>query len=187
MKRGQRHWRAGYGAAKYLVSGADLVDRRGRQYRTSRYRKRRANPARSREPVHVRKLPAREPGDLGDARREEQAGGERLRPHAPRVRRRGVGAGGSTEERFEQGRVRAGGESGGKRPRHRERPTATHGPRAAAGSRVPGAGGRAASSTEEGDGEVYFAVASSHAGTSAQQLLRLKEASGGGSRWGELT
>ena len=79
------------------------MDRKGRPYPPSRFRQRRANPARSREPVHVRKLPAREPRDLGDARREEQAGGERLRPHAPRVRRRGVGAGGSGDARFEQG------------------------------------------------------------------------------------
>ena len=110
-----------------------------------------------------------------------QAGGERRKPHAPRVRRREVGAGGSTDERFEQGRGTAGGEPGGKQPRRGERPTAAHGPRSEAGSRVPGAGGRTASSTKKDNGEVYFAVASSHAGASAQQLLCLKEASGGGS------
>ena len=69
----------------------------------------------------VRKLSAREPGDLGGACRERQAGGKRQTPHAPRVRRRGVGAGGSTEERCEPGRGTAGGESGGKRPRQGER------------------------------------------------------------------
>ncbi len=99
------------------------------------------------EPVHVRNLLAREPGDLGDACREGQAGGGRLRPYAPRARRRGVGAGGSTEERFEQGRGTAGGESGGKRPRQGERGAGPHGPSTEAGSRVAGAGSRAASST----------------------------------------
>ena len=49
-----------------------------------------------------------------------------------------------------------------------------------------GLGGRAASSTTEDNGEVHFAVASSHAGASAQQLFRLKEAGGGRSRRSEL-
>ena len=100
------------------------------------------------EPVHIRKLLAREPGDLGNACREGQAGGGRLGPYAPRARRRGVGAGGSTEERFEQGRVSVGGESGGKRPRQGERGPGPHGPSTAAGSRVPGAGSGAASRTK---------------------------------------
>ncbi len=52
-----------------------------------------------------------------------------------------------TDERFEQGRVSAGGESGGKRPRQGERGRGPHGPSTEAGSRVPGAGSGAASST----------------------------------------
>ena len=97
------------------LSGADPVDRRGRPDRPSRYRKRRTNPARSREPVHVRKLPAREPGELGGACREVAA--RRGKAQAPRLRRRAAGAGGSRDERFEQGRGSVGGESRGKQPR----------------------------------------------------------------------
>ena len=41
--------------------------KRGRPHRVSRFRERRASPARSWEPVHASKLLAREPGDLGDA------------------------------------------------------------------------------------------------------------------------
>ena len=130
-----------------LRFGADLVDRRGRQYPSSRHRKRRADPARSENPCTS--------GNSSHENRETsetpaakwQAGGGRLRPHAPRVRRRGVGAGGSTEERFEQGRGTAGGESGGKRPRQGERGRGPRGPSTEAGSRVTGAGSRAASNT----------------------------------------
>ena len=43
---------------------ADHVDRRGRPHLLSRHRERPERPARSVEPVHVRKLSAREPGDL---------------------------------------------------------------------------------------------------------------------------
>ena len=40
----------------------------------SRYRKRQTSPARSVEPVHVRKLSAREPGDLRSALRSRPVG-----------------------------------------------------------------------------------------------------------------
>lgn len=69
----------------------------------------------------------------------------------PCARRRGVGAGKCTDEGFEQGRATVGGESGGKAPRQGERLCTPRGPRAAAGSRVTGVGGRAASSTTEDD------------------------------------
>ena len=120
------------------VSGADLVYRKGRQYQPSRFRKRRANSARPENPCTS--------GTSSQENRETpqtpaakwQAGGGRPRPHVPRARRRGVGAGGSTDERFEQGRVSAGGGSGGKRPRQGERDAGPHGPPTEAGSRAPG-------------------------------------------------
>ena len=86
---------------EHLFSGADLVDRKGRPYRPSRLRKRRENPAWSQNPCTS--------GNSSHENRENseapavkwQAGGGRRKPHAPRVRCRGVGAGGSSDERFE--------------------------------------------------------------------------------------
>ena len=72
-------------------------------------RRSRGNPCTSGNSLHE------EPGDRGDACRQEQAGGGRRRPYALRVRRRGVGAGHRTEG-FEQRRETVGGESGGKIP-----------------------------------------------------------------------
>ena len=128
-----------------------------RPYQPSRNRKRRANPARSQTPCMSGNSSHENRETSATPAAKWQAGGGRRKPHAPRVRRRGVGAGGSTDERFEQKRHAAGGESGGKHPRQGERPSATHGPRSAAGSRVPGAGGRAASSTTEGNDPFFRA------------------------------
>ncbi len=105
------------GVAKYLDSGADPIDRRGRQHRPSRYRKRRANPARSQTPCTSGNSPHENRETSAVPAAKWRAGGERRKPHAPRARRRGVGAGGSTDERFEQKRHAAGGEPGGKQPR----------------------------------------------------------------------
>ena len=80
------------------------------------------------DPVHVRKLPAREPGDLGGACREVAGRWGRRKPHAPRVRRRGVGPGRSTREGSEQGRATVGGGSGGKGRDRGERRRVRHGP-----------------------------------------------------------
>ena len=57
-----------------------------------------------------------------------QAGGGRRQPHAPRVRRRGVGPGRSTREGSEQGRGTVGGGSGGKGLDRGERRRVRHGP-----------------------------------------------------------
>ena len=78
-----------------------------------------AEPGAVAEPVHVRKLPDDRETSATPAAKW-QAGGGRRQPHAPRLRRRGVGAGGGTDERFERGRHAGGGESGGKQPRAEE-------------------------------------------------------------------
>ena len=48
--------------------GADVVTKGGRPHRRQRYRELPADPARSREPGHVRKLHSREPGGPAVAR-----------------------------------------------------------------------------------------------------------------------
>jgi len=80
------------------------------------------------DPVHVRKLVAREAGELGGACREWQGGGGRRQPHAPHARRRGVGPGRSTREGSEQGRATVGGGSGGQGRERGERRRVHHGP-----------------------------------------------------------
>ncbi len=80
-----------------------------------------------------------DPGTSGNSLRENretseapaakwQAGGGRRKPHAPRVRRRGVGPGRSTREGSEQGRGTVGGGSGGRGRDRGERRRVRHGP-----------------------------------------------------------
>src|SRR5215467_7487868 len=54
------------------------------------------------DPMHIWKLHAREPGDLGVACGDpsRQAGGQRRKPYGPRARLRGVGQRSSTDESF---------------------------------------------------------------------------------------
>ena len=64
-----------------------------------------AGPGAAGEPGHVRKLSAREPGDLaGVCQQQRQTGGRRPKPYGPHARGRGAGQRGSTEEATEQRR-----------------------------------------------------------------------------------
>src|SRR5215831_7096685 len=109
------------------------------------------------DPRHVWKLPAREPGDLGDACSEHsrQAGGRRRKPYGPRARPRGVGQRYSTDESFEQKRETAGGERGGKAADQGEHPSAQHALDTERGWRVPRVGGCAQGSKGKEGEEVH--------------------------------
>ncbi len=92
------------------------------------YRQRRENPARSETPCTSGNS-SRENRETSEAPAAKwQAGGGRRQPHAPRVRRRGVGPGRSTREGSEQGRATVGGGSGGKGRDRGERRRVRHGP-----------------------------------------------------------
>ena len=62
------------------LSGADPVDRRGRQHRPSRYRKRRANPARSQNPCTSGNSPHQNRESSAAPAAKWQPGGERRKP-----------------------------------------------------------------------------------------------------------
>ena len=104
--------------------GADVVMTGGRQHRWRRYARVAGGPREVGEPVHVRNLHAREPGDPTIALPPEtvQAARGRLRPHARDARLWEVGLPHSTGEAVEQGAVwlrrwwREGGSARGTRP-----------------------------------------------------------------------
>ena len=104
--------------------GADVVMTGGRQHRWWRYARAIRGPREVGEPVHVRNLHAREPGDptIALPPGTVRAARGRLRPHARDVRSWEVGLPHSTGEAVEQGAVwlrrwwREGGSARGTRP-----------------------------------------------------------------------
>jgi hypothetical protein len=104
--------------------GADVVMTGGRQHRWRRYARVASGPREVGEPVHVRNLHAREPGDptIALPPGTVRAARERLRPHARDARLWEVGLPHSTGEAVEQGAVwlrrwwREGGSARGTRP-----------------------------------------------------------------------
>jgi len=68
------------------VRGADAVYESGRQYRRRRYRESLGGPRAVRDPVHVRNLHAREPGDPGLARLADHRAGRSGKAKAVRLR-----------------------------------------------------------------------------------------------------
>jgi hypothetical protein len=104
--------------------GADAVMTGGRQHRRRRYARVAGGPREVGEPVHVRNLHAREPGDptIALPPGTVRAAWGRLRPHARDVRLWEVGLPHSTGEAVEQGAVwlrrwwREGGSARGTRP-----------------------------------------------------------------------
>ena len=109
--------------------GADVVMTGGRQHRWRRYARVARGPREVGEPVHVRNLHAREPGDptIALPPGTVRAARGRLRPHARDVRSWEVGLPHSTGEAVEQGAVwlrrwwREGGSARGTRPAQRAR------------------------------------------------------------------
>ena len=107
--------------------GADAVMTGGRQHRRRRYARVAGGPREVGEPVHVRNLHAREPGDptIALPPGTVRAAWGRLRPHARDVRSWEVGLPHSTGEAVEQGAVwlrrwwREGGSARGTRPAQR--------------------------------------------------------------------
>ena len=89
--------------------GADAVMTGGRQHRRRRYARVAGGPREVGEPVHVRNLHAREPGDptIALPPGTVRAAWGRLRPHARDVRSWEVGLPHSTGEAVEQGRCAA--------------------------------------------------------------------------------
>ena len=89
--------------------GADVVMTGGRQHRWWRYARAIRGPREVGEPVHVRNLHAREPGDptIALPPGTVRAAWGRLRPHARDVRSWEVGLPHSTGEAVEQGRCAA--------------------------------------------------------------------------------
>ena len=89
--------------------GADAVMTGGRQHRRRRYARVAGGPREVGEPVHVRNLHAREPGDptIALPPGTVRAARGRLRPHARDVRSWEVGLPHSTGEAVEQGRCAA--------------------------------------------------------------------------------
>ena len=89
--------------------GADVVMTGGRQHRWRRYARVAGGPREVGEPVHVRNLHAREPGDptIALPPGTVRAARGRLRPHARDVRSWEVGLPRSTGEAVEQGRCAA--------------------------------------------------------------------------------
>jgi hypothetical protein len=89
--------------------GADAVMTGGRQHRRRRYARGAGGPREVGEPVHVRNLHAREPGDptIALPPGTVRAARGRLRPHARDVRSWEVGLPHSTGEAVEQGRCAA--------------------------------------------------------------------------------
>jgi len=104
--------------------GADAVMTGGRQHRRRRYARVAGGPREVGEPVHVRNLHAREPGDptIALPPGTVRAARGRLRPNARDVRSWEVGLPHSTGEAVEQGAVwlrrwwREGGSARGTRP-----------------------------------------------------------------------
>lgn len=104
--------------------GADVVMTGGRQHRWRRYARVASGPREVGEPVHVRNLHAREPGDptIALPPGTVRAARGRLRPHARDARLWEVGLPHSTGEAVEQGAVwlrrwwREGGSARGTRP-----------------------------------------------------------------------
>ena len=116
--------------------GADAVMTGGRQHRRRRYARVAGGPREVGEPVHVRNLHAREPGDptIALPPGTVRAAWGRLRPHARDVRSWEVGLPHSTGEAVEQGRCaaaemvegrgqREGNAASTTRPGHRAGPT----------------------------------------------------------------
>ena len=107
--------------------GADVVMTGGRQHRWWRYARVAGGPREVGEPVHVRTLHAREPGDptIALPPGTVRAARGRLRPHARDARSWEVGLPHSTGEAVEQGAVwlrrwwREGGSARGTRPAQR--------------------------------------------------------------------
>ena len=89
--------------------GADVVMTGGRQHRWWRYARVAGGPREVGEPVHVRNLHAREPGDptIALPPGTVRAARGRLRPHARDARSWEVGLSRSTGEAVEQGRCAA--------------------------------------------------------------------------------
>ena len=96
--------------------GADVVMTGGRQHRWWRYARVAGGPREVGEPVHVRTLHAREPGDptIALPPGTVRAARGRLRPHARDARSWEVGLPRSTGEAVEQGRCSGCGDGGGK-------------------------------------------------------------------------
>ena len=140
------------------------------------------------DPEHAEKLHAREPGDLGIdwPRRAAQSGGRRQKPNGPHARCRGVGPPCSTCEPVEQSREIGCGDWGGKRADQGEHFAITHALDAERGRRVPGIAGCARSSKGKEARTVHGFASPSECRSAAGKLLRVKAASGPGSRWRDV-